>query len=95
MLSEKGDSPSARGAANSRLGLEDFSHSPIRKFSPPVTLCPSSSVQCLMRLALLPTFLIPTSLRQTAVYLPGIQQRCDASDLVCIGKATILFRTGS
>jgi len=50
-------------------------------------------VQSPMRLVLL-LLLVSVCLGQNARYLAGIQQRWDASDLVCIGNATEPVRTG-
>ncbi len=47
-----------------------------------------------MRSALLLILLAPACLAQNVQYLSGIQQRWDASDLVCIGNATDPVRTG-
>ncbi|MGA7522703.1 MAG: hypothetical protein WBW84_09475 [Acidobacteriaceae bacterium] len=47
-----------------------------------------------MRPALLLIVLVSTCRAQNVQYLPGIQQRWDASDLVCIGSATAPIRTG-
>lgn len=56
-------------------------------------LLASSRVQLVVRLVLL-FLLVPACMGQNVRYLAGIQQRWDASDVVCIGRATEPVRTG-